>query len=53
MALLEVSVLLPALQNCAEPPGVIVGVAGIALTVTVVIAEAALVQTFPSVTFTV
>ncbi len=53
VALLEVSVLLPAVQNCTEPLGVIVGVAGIVLTVTVVIVEAALVQAFPPVTFTV
>ena len=53
VALLDVNVLPPALQNCTEPLGVIVGVAGIALTVTAVIADAALVQPFPSVTFTV
>ena len=52
-ALLEVSVLLPALQNCAAPLGMIVGVAGIGLTVTVVMAEAALLQPFPPVTLTV
>src|SRR5437773_2007772 len=43
-ALLEVRVTLPPVQNVVGPPGVIVGVAGIGLTVTVVAAEAALVQ---------
>ena len=43
-ALLEVNVTLPPVQKVVGPPGVIVGVAGIGLTVTVVIAEAALLQ---------
>ncbi len=51
-ALLEVSVTLPPAQKVVGPP-LIVGVAGIGLTVTVVAAEAALVQELPSVTFTV
>ncbi len=44
VALLDVSVTLPPVQKVVGPPGVIVGVAGIGLTVTVVAAEAALVQ---------
>jgi len=44
LALLEVSVTLPPVQNVVGPPGVIVGVAGIGLTVTAVAAEAALEQ---------
>src|SRR5258706_16076148 len=43
-ALLDVSVTLPPVQKVVGPPGVIVGVAGGGLTVTVVGAEAALVQ---------
>jgi hypothetical protein len=43
-ALLDVSVTLPPVQNVVGPPGVIVGVAGIGLTVTVVAADAALLQ---------
>ncbi len=43
-ALLDVSRTLPPVQNVVGPPGVTVGVAGIGLTVTVVAAEAALVQ---------
>ena len=43
-ALLEVSRTLPPLQNVVGPPGVIVGVAGIGLTVTVVAADGALLQ---------
>ena len=42
--LLDVSRTLPPVQNVVGPPGVMVGVAGIGLTVTVVAAEAALVQ---------
>jgi xanthosine utilization system XapX-like protein len=42
VALLDVRVTLPPVQNVVGPLGVIVGVAGIGLTVTVVIAEAAL-----------
>ena len=44
MALLEVSVTLPPAQNVVGPPGVMVGVAGIGLTVTVVAADGALGQ---------
>ena len=44
VALLEVSLTEPPAQNVVGPPGVMVGVAGIGLTVTVVGAEAALVQ---------
>ena len=44
VALLDVRVTLPPVQNVVGPPGVIVGVAGIGLTVTVVAAEAALLQ---------
>ena len=44
LALLEVSVTLPPVQKVVGPPGVIVGVAGIGLTVTTTAAEAALVQ---------
>jgi hypothetical protein len=44
LALLDVSVTLPPVQNEVGPPGVIVGVAGSGVTVTVVAAEAALVQ---------
>ena len=47
-----VSVTLPPAQNVVGPPGVIVGVAGFELTVTVVGAEVAL-QPLPSVTVTV
>ena len=43
-ALLEVRVTLPPAQKVVGPPGVIVGVAGIGLTVTDVWAEAALLQ---------
>src|SRR5258708_38102794 len=53
LALLDVSVTLPPAQNVVGPPGVIVGVAGIGLTVTTTAAEAALVQELPSVTLTV
>ena len=41
-ALLEVSVTLPPAQNVVAPPGVIVGVAGIGVTVTAVDADGAL-----------
>jgi xanthosine utilization system XapX-like protein len=44
LALLDVSVTLPPAQNVVGPLGVIVGVAGIGLTVTFVAAEAALAQ---------
>ena len=44
LALLDVSVTLPPVQKVVGPPGVIVGVAGVGLTVTDVAAEAALVQ---------
>ena len=44
VVLLEVSVTLPPEQNVTAPLGVIVGVAGVVLTVTVVAAEAALEQ---------
>ena len=44
VALDDVSVTLPPAQNVVGPPGVIVGVDGIALTVTVVAADAELVQ---------
>ena len=44
LALLDVSVTLPPSQNVVGPPGVIVGVAGIGFTVTVVAADAALEQ---------
>jgi hypothetical protein len=44
LALLDVSVTLPPAQNVVGPPGVIVGVAGSALTVTTVAADGALVQ---------
>ena len=44
LALLDVSVTLPPAQNVVGPLGVIVGVAGIGFTVTLVAAEAALVQ---------
>ena len=52
VALLEVSVTLSPLQKVVGPPGVIVGVAGAGVTVTVVGAEAALGQP-PAVTVTV
>jgi xanthosine utilization system XapX-like protein len=44
VALLDVSVTLPPAQNVVGPLGVIVGVAGIALTVTLVADDAALLQ---------
>ena len=44
LALLDVSVTLPPVQNVVGPPALMVGVAGIGFTVTVVGAEAALVQ---------
>ena len=44
LALLDVSVTLPPSQNVVGPPGVIVGVVGVGVTVTVVVAEAALGQ---------
>ncbi len=44
VALLEVSVTLPPLQNVVGPPAVIDGVGGIALTVTVTASDGALVQ---------
>ena len=44
VALLEVSVTLPPVQNVVGPPGVIVGVAGAGFTVTTVAADGALVQ---------
>ena len=44
LALLDVSVTLPPVQNDVGPPGVIVGVPGSGFTVTLVAAEAALVQ---------
>jgi hypothetical protein len=53
LALLDVSPTLPPVQNVVGPPGVIVGVAGIGLTVTTVAADGALVQLLPSVTLTV
>jgi hypothetical protein len=43
-ALLDVNGTLPLAQNVVEPPGVIVGVAGIGFTVTVIAAEGALLQ---------
>jgi hypothetical protein len=43
-ALLEVSVTLPPAQNVVGPPGVIVGVAGVGLTVTLVAEDGALAQ---------
>jgi len=46
VAALEVSVTDPPLQNVVGPPGVIVGVGGIGLTVTVVVAEGAEEQLF-------
>jgi hypothetical protein len=46
LALLEVSVTLSPSQNVVGPPGVMVGVAGIGLTVTVVAVEGALEQPF-------
>ena len=52
LAALDVSVTLPPAQKVVGPPGVIVGVAGIGLTVTVVPAEVAL-QPLPSATVTV
>ena len=51
-ALLDVSVTLPPAQNVSGPPALSVGVTGIAFTVTVVAAEAALEQPF-AVTITV
>jgi len=53
LAALDVRVTDPPLQNVVGPPGVMVGVAGIGLTVTTVAADAALVQLFPSVVVTV
>ena len=50
---LEVSVTLPPVQKVNGPPAVIVGVAGIVLTVTVVAAESAEVQPAAFVTCTV
>jgi hypothetical protein len=44
VALLDVNVTLPPVQKVVGPPGVIVGVAGIGFTVTVVAAEDALAQ---------
>ena len=44
VALLEVSVTLPPVQKVVGPPGVIAGVAGIGLTVTVVASDTLLVQ---------
>ena len=44
LALLEVRPTLPPLQKVVGPPGVIVGVGGMGLTVTVVAAEGALGQ---------
>jgi hypothetical protein len=44
LALLDVNVTLPPVQNVVGPPALIVGVAGVGLTVTVVDAEAALGQ---------
>ena len=44
LALDDVSVTLPPVQNVVGPPGVMVGVGGIGLTVTVVAADGALVQ---------
>ena len=44
LALLEVSVTLPPVQNVVGPPGVIVGVAGIGLIVTVVASDVGLTQ---------
>jgi hypothetical protein len=51
LALLDVSKTLS--QTAGDPLGVIVGVAGSGLTVTVVVADAALRQPLPSVTLTV
>ena len=50
---LDVRVTLPPAQNVSGPPAVMVGVAGSALTVTVVAAEAALRQPAALVTWTV
>jgi hypothetical protein len=44
VTLLDVKVTLPPVQNVVGPPGVMVGVAGIGLTVTVVVADDALEQ---------
>jgi len=44
LALLEVSVTLPPLQNVVGPPALIVGVAGVGFTVTVDDAEGVLLQ---------
>jgi hypothetical protein len=44
VALEDVSVTLPPAQNVVAPPALIVGVAGIGLTVTLVAADAALAQ---------
>ena len=52
VALLDVSVTAPPAQNVVGPPGVIVGVAGAAVTVTLVAADGALEQP-PDVTTTV
>ena len=46
LALLEVSVTLPPVQNVVGPLGVMVGVDGIGLTVTLVAVDGALVQPF-------
>ena len=43
-ALLDVSVTLPPVQNVVAPPALMVGVAGIGLTVTTVAADCALLQ---------
>src|SRR5258708_14966037 len=50
--LLEVSVTLPPAQKVVGPPGVMVGTAGTALMVTVIVADARLLQA-PAVTTTV
>jgi hypothetical protein len=52
VALLEVRVTLPPVQNVVGPPGVIVGVAGVGFTVTLVEEDGALAQP-PVVTMTV
>jgi hypothetical protein len=44
LAPLEVNVTLPPVQNVVGPPGVIVGVAGVGFTVTVVAVEGVLLQ---------
>jgi hypothetical protein len=53
VALLDVSVTLPPAQKVVGPPGVIVGVGGSGVTVTIAGADAALVQLLPSVIVTV